>query len=223
MIETAPEPITVDIVSDVVCPWCYVGKRRLEAAMALRPGVAVDVRWHPFQLDPAIPPGGLDRRTYMTGKFGSMAAVDALHARLDEAGREEGLAFAFDRITRSVNTLDSHRLLTWARPAGVQNEAKEALMLAYFMDGRDIGDPDVLADIAASVGMDADAVRARLGSDESVEQVRFEIEQAVQIGVSGVPFFIFGERFALSGAQPAEVLARALDEAGLPADSAAGA
>jgi predicted DsbA family dithiol-disulfide isomerase len=206
-------PVVIDIVSDVVCPWCYVGKRRLETALRERPDVDVVVRWHPFQLDPTIPPEGLDRRAYMAKKFGSQEKVDAIHARLTEAGRAENLVFAFDRITRSVNTLDAHRLLHWAGQAGVQDAVKEALFRAYFSEGRDIGDHAVLAAIAGEAGLDHDAVAGRLASDADVDTVRGEIETAVRIGVSGVPFFIFAQSFAVSGAQAADVLAAAIDRA----------
>lgn len=206
-------PVVVDIVSDVVCPWCYVGKRRLEAALRERPDAAVTVRWHPFQLDPTIPSGGLDRHAYMAKKFGGPAQVDAIHARLTEAGRAEGLTFAFDRITRAVNTLDAHRLLHWAGEAGVQDQIKGALFRAYFTDGRDIGDHAVLAAIAASAGLDRDAVAAKLATDADADTVRAAIAAAIRIGVSGVPFFIFAQSFAVSGAQASDVLASAIDRA----------
>lgn len=210
---TATAPVVIDIVSDVVCPWCFIGKRRLETALAQRPEVDVVVRWHPFQLDPTIPAGGLDRRSYMAKKFGSAERVDEIHARLQEAGRGEGIDFAFDRVTRAVNTLDAHRVLHWAAEAGVQNEAKEALLRAYFVEGRDVGDPGVLADIAASVGLDAAGISEALGTDRDKAEIQAEIVAAQKIGVSGVPFFIFAQSFAVSGAQAAEVLVTAIDRA----------
>jgi predicted DsbA family dithiol-disulfide isomerase len=210
--ETLP-PLTIDIVSDVVCPWCYIGKRRLEKALAQRPDLDVVVRWHPFQLDPTIPASGLDRRAYMIKKFGSAERIDEIHARLMEAGRGEGLAFAFDRITRSVNTLDAHRMLHWADEVGLQDAASEALFQAYFIEGRDIGSRDVLADIAAAIGMDRAQVFDALAGDRDIETIRAEIAKAVQIGVSGVPFFIFAQAFAVSGAQAAERLGTAIERA----------
>ncbi len=207
------DPVTIDIVSDVVCPWCYVGKRRLEAALKERPDVRATIRWHPFQLDPTIPPGGLDRQSYMARKFGSLDRVEEIHARLEEAGRGAGLAFAFDKIKRAVNTLDAHRVLTWASREGVANAAKEALMQAYFTDGRDLGDRTVLGEIAGGVGLDRDTVVARLATDQDVDTVKAGVAQAVKMGVSGVPFFIFGQAFAVSGAQSAEILAAALARA----------
>lgn len=214
MVVDAPSPpVAIDIVSDVVCPWCYVGKRRLEAALRERPEEKVVVRWHPFQLDPTIPAGGLDRRAYMVKKFGSAERIDEIHARLTEAGRAEKIDFAFDRIKRSVNTLDAHRLLAWAGSAGVQDAAAEALFRAYFVEGRDIGDRAVLADVAEAVGLDRAAIAQKLAGEDDVDTVRAEIEAAVRIGVSGVPFFIFAQSFAVSGAQASEVLATALDRA----------
>ncbi len=205
-------PVVIDIVSDVVCPWCYIGKRRLETALAERADVDVTARWHPFQLDPTIPPGGLDRRDYMVKKFGA-GRIDEIHARLAEAGRAEGLDFAFDRIKRSVNTLDAHRVLRWAAMAGVQDAAAEALFRAYFMEGRDIADAEVLAEIAGSVGLDQAETAAALATDRDKHEVQAEIATAVRIGVSGVPFFIFAQAFAVSGAQAADVLATAIDRA----------
>ncbi len=214
-VQTAPDlsPVSIDVVSDVVCPWCYVGKRRLEAALRERPTAEVTVRWHPFQLDPTIPPEGLDRRASMLKKFGSAAKIDEIHARLTEAGRAEGLAFAFDRITRSVNTLDAHRVIRWAGEAAVQDAVSEALFRAYFVEGRNIGDPAVLADVAGANGLDRTDIAARLGTDADTTVVQSEIEAAMRIGVSGVPFFIFAQSFAVSGAQSAEILATALDRA----------
>jgi predicted DsbA family dithiol-disulfide isomerase len=206
-------PVAIDIVSDVVCPWCYVGKRRLEAALRERVDEQVTVRWHPFQLDPTIPPGGLDRRAYMVKKFGSAERIDEIHARLTEAGRSEGIDFAFDRIERSVNTLDAHRLLAWAGVAGVQDAAAEALFRAYFVKGRDIGDHAVRADIAAAVGLDRAEISEKLATSDGADTVRAEIDAATRIGVTGVPFFIFAQSFAVSGAQASAVLATAIDRA----------
>ncbi|WP_131193990.1 DsbA family oxidoreductase [Lichenihabitans psoromatis] len=206
-------PLVIDIVSDVVCPWCYVGKRRLEAALAERADDTITVRWHPFQLDPTIPVGGLDRHDYMVKKFGSAERIDEIHGRLTEAGRGEGLEFAFDRITRSVNTLDAHRVLHWAAAAGVQDAVAEALFRAYFVDGRDIGSPVVLADLAASAGLNGAEVAEALAGSRDIDLIQAEIAQAVRIGVSGVPFFIFAQSFAVSGAQAADVLATAIDRA----------
>ncbi|HWA30723.1 MAG TPA: DsbA family oxidoreductase, partial [Rhizomicrobium sp.] len=145
----------IDIVSDTVCPWCFIGKRRLEKALALRPEIEFDVRWRAYRLDPSIPPEGVDRKEYMRAKFGDNPNRLAMQEALNQAGESEGIAFAFDRILRSPNTLDSHRLIRWSATAGVQNEIVERLFEAYFEEGRDIGNHDILTEIAAEAGMDS--------------------------------------------------------------------
>lgn len=206
---SAAEPVTLDVVSDVVCPWCYVGKRRLERAIE-QADVPVHIRWRPFQLDPTIPPEGKSRREYLEGKFGSAERVQALFDSLNEAGAAEGIAFAFEQIERSPNTIDAHRLIRWAGDEGRQEGVVEALFHAYFLEGRDLGDHAVLADIAAAAGMDGPKIAARLASDEDRAAVQAEINSAYQIGVTGVPTFILGHRYALVGAQPAEEIAKAI-------------
>jgi predicted DsbA family dithiol-disulfide isomerase len=211
--EADPGEMKVDVVSDVVCPWCFVGKRRLEAALASTDGSAVAVRWRPFQLDPTIPPQGLERRAYMRAKFRDDARLADVHARLRAIGAEVGIEFDFDAISRSPNTLDAHRLIRWAAASGVQEEVVEGLFSAYFEHGRDIGDRTVLTEIAAECGMDAEAVGRQFAGNDGVDAIRNEIAEAQEIGVTGVPFFIFASRLAVSGAQSAEVLARALQSA----------
>ncbi|MBV9395281.1 MAG: DsbA family oxidoreductase [Methylobacteriaceae bacterium] len=206
-----PEPVTIDIVSDVVCPWCYIGKRNLEAALATLPADDVQIRWRPYQLDPTIPPEGIARRAYLERKFG--ARVDEIYARLAAAGRDAGLDFAFDRIERSPNTLDAHRLIRWAQSAGKQNEVVEQLFRSFFIDGRDIGEHAILIETATEAGMDPDLVARLLEGEADKESVREEIATAQRLGVTGVPFFIFGGRFGLPGAQPAEVLVSAIKKA----------
>ncbi|MCP8940736.1 DsbA family oxidoreductase [Alsobacter sp. SYSU M60028] len=203
--------IVVDVVSDVVCPWCFVGKRRLGQALASRPDLAVAVRWRPFQLDGTIPPGGLDRQDYMRGKFGSLDRVASVHRRLEEIGATEGIPFRFDAIERSPNTLDAHRLIRAAQEAGVGEAVVEALFKAYFVEGRDIGDHAVLAEIAGQAGLDRDQAAALLASDALSDSVAQEIDAAQRIGVTGVPFFIFNGKYAVSGAESPDVLASALD------------
>ena len=205
----AGEPLTVEIVSDVVCPWCYVGKRNLEQALA-EAGVPVSVSWRPFQLDPTIPPEGKSRRDYLVAKFGSLERIRPAHERLEKLGEELGIPFAFDRIAVSPNTLDAHRLIRWAADAGVESGIVEALFRAYFVEGRDIGSRDVLADIAEANGMERSEIAARLESAEDRDIVRQEIEAAQRIGVTGVPTFILAGRYALVGAQPPEEIAGAL-------------
>jgi predicted DsbA family dithiol-disulfide isomerase len=204
-------PLTIDIVSDVVCPWCYIGKRNLEAALAARPVGDTEIRWRPYQLDATIPPEGIARRTYLERKFGTR--VDEIYARVAAAGREAGIDFAFDRIERSPNTLDAHRLIRWAQSAGRQNDMVEELFRSFFIEGRDIGDHAVLTEIAAAAGMDAEVVQRLLAEDADKEPVREEIATAQRLGVTGVPFFIFAGRFGLPGAQPAEILANAMSKA----------
>ena len=158
----ADQVLTIDIVSDVVCPWCYVGEKRLEEALADEAGPVV-VRWRPYQLDPTIPEGGLDRTEYMEKKFGNSGRLQSVHDNLTRLGAELGVPFAFDKIKRSPNTLDAHRLIRWAAPAGVQAEVVDRLFKAYFVEGRDIGDRKVLVEIASECGLDADEVEEAAG------------------------------------------------------------
>ena len=206
------EPLTIDIVSDVVCPWCYLGEKRLEQALAEEAG-PVAIRWRPYQLDPTIPAGGLDRAEYMAKKFGASGRLQSVHENLTRLGAEVGLPFAFDKITRSPNTLDAHRLIRWAASAGVQSRVVDRLFEAYFVEGRDIGDRVVLTELAAECGLDADLVERLLAEGADSEVVRQEVEQAQAMGVSGVPFFIFAGRLGVPGAQEPSVLRQAMAEA----------
>jgi predicted DsbA family dithiol-disulfide isomerase len=205
------ERLTIDIVSDVVCPWCYIGKRNLEAALAALPADDIEIRWRPYQLDPTIPPEGIARRAYLERKFG--ARIDEIYARVAAAGREAGLEFAFDRIERSPNTLDAHRLIRWAQSAGKQNEVVERLFRSFFIEGRDIGHHATLIESASEAGMEPELVARLLDGEADKAAVREEIATAQRLGVTGVPFFIFAGRFGLPGAQPAEVLANAINKA----------
>jgi predicted DsbA family dithiol-disulfide isomerase len=205
-------PLAIDVVSDVVCPWCFIGKRRLEKAIAMA-DVPVAVRWHPFQLDPTIPPEGKDRRAYLEDKFKDPARIAAMHRNIETLGADEGIPFAFDRITVSPNTLDAHRLIRWAAEDGCQEALVEALFRAYFLDGRDIGDRAVLADIAESAGMDRERAAARLATSDDLQAVQSEIASAQSIGVTGVPTFILGGRYGVVGAQSPDVLAKAFADA----------
>lgn len=204
------EPLQIDVVSDVVCPWCFIGKRRLEKAMAAT-SVPLRIRWRPFQLDPTIPPEGKDRRAYLTGKFGSEDRINQMHARLSDTGEEEGIPFAFERIKVSPNTLDAHRLIGWATEGEQQDRLVDALFRAYFLEGRNIGEHSVLADTAAAIGMDRDEIASRLATSEDRSAVQMEIAGAQQMGVTGVPTFILIGRYALVGAQPAEDLQQAFE------------
>jgi predicted DsbA family dithiol-disulfide isomerase len=205
------EPIAVDVISDVVCPWCFLGKRRLEKAAALS-DVPLTIRWRPFQLDPTIPPEGKDRQAYMEAKFGSLERIASIHEHITRLGADRGISFAFDKIKVSPNTLDAHRLIRWAGEAGKQDAIVEALFRAYFIDGRNIGDKAVLADIAGSAGMDRDEVARRLAADDDQAEVRADIVASQRIGVTGVPTYILANRYGLVGAQPPEELARAFEQ-----------
>ncbi len=202
--------ITVDVVSDVCCPWCYMGKRRLDRAIEQVSGVDVVVTWRPFQLDPTIPTGGVDRKAYMQKKFGDTGRIDEIHERLTALGAAEGIDYDFEAIKVSPNSLDAHRLLRWAAEAGVQHALKERLMALYWTEGADIGDLDVLSEAAQSVGLDAEAIHARLASDEDRDSVTEEIAYFQRMGVRGVPTFIIEKKYAVSGAQEVAVLADAL-------------
>jgi predicted DsbA family dithiol-disulfide isomerase len=213
-------PLVVDVISDVVCPWCFLGKKRLEKAVSMA-DAPITVHWRPFQLDATIPPEGMDRQVYMERKFGKGDRIKKAHEHLIELGTEVGIPFAFDKIKVSPNTLDAHRLIRWAAEPALQEKIVEALFHAYFVDGRDIGDREILADIAAAAGMDRQTIATRLADDEDRAEIQADIRSAQQIGVTGVPTFIVANRYGLVGAQPAEELARAFaqvaaEEAGEP-------
>jgi len=205
--------LTVDVVSDVVCPWCFIGKRRLEAALAAlreqEPALPVAVRWHPFQLNPELPPEGVDRRTYLEAKFGGPARAAQIYERVRAAGRTAGIDFDFDAIERQPNTLDAHRLVAWAqsRQEGDPQALVEGLFRAYFLEGRFVGDRGELAAIAAAAGYDPDDAAAFVASDALRPDVAAADARAREMGVSGVPFLIFDGKTALSGAhEPATML-----------------
>ena len=212
------EPMVIDVVSDVVCPWCYIGKRRLEAALAQRgAGSKAVVRWHPFQLNPDIPLGGADRRSYLENKFGGPERAQEIYERVQGVGREVGIWFEFERIERQPNTLNAHRLISWAqasRPA-VAGVLVEQLFRAYFTQGVDIGDIERLARIAGGAGFDVFRAKAMLASDEGRAAVAAAEQRARAMGISGVPLFIFNQRLAVSGAQTAKVLLEAMTQAEL--------
>lgn len=210
-------PVVIDVVSDVVCPWCYVGKKRLEAAMRLLPEQTFTVFWRPFQLDPSIPKEGLPRKTYLERKFGNLERLAQTHAQLVEIGKAEGIPFAFDKITRSPNTLDAHRLIRWAHEAGRQTEMVERLFALYFTEGADIGNHEVLIKAAAETGLDAALVTQLLTTGADLDPVIAEVNAAGKMGITGVPTFIFASRFAVSGAHPAETIKKAIEQTALTA------
>ena len=220
---TAPPLLTIDIVSDVVCPWCYIGKRKLEAALAL-PEAAdlppLQIRWHPFQLNPDLPEAGMPRKQYLEEKFGGPARAAEIYARVHAAGAAVGLDLNFDAIKQQANTLAAHALIAFAQEDkrngpdnAVGNQIKERLMQAYFVEGRFIGSLDVLAQIAVEAGLDGDAARAYMGDPANRAAVAQADAQARQRGVGGVPFFIFNQKVAVSGAQDPQTLLAVMQQA----------
>lgn len=210
--DAQPISITVDVVSDVVCPWCYVGQKRLEKAIAWQSDVEIDLRWRPYQLDETIPPEGIDRKAYMLAKFGSKEKLQQIHDRIVPIGTAEGIDFQFSQIKKSPNTLDAHRVIRWAASRGevIQHSVVRALFSAFFEHGEDLSDHEVLSRIAGENGMEEAVVRALLASDADVNEVRAEIDQARRMGVTGVPCFLLEGRYVIVGAQDAEVLADAI-------------
>lgn len=202
--------ISIDVISDVICPWCFLGKRRLDKAIALLAGVKIEVNWRPFFLDPTIPAEGMSRRTYLENKFGT-ERLKTIHDPLIAAGKADGVPYVFDKITRTPNTMDAHRLIRWSHASGKQHNVSERLFMAYFNGGLDIGDRTMLAKIAGEAGMDGSDVSTKLDSDADVAAVNAEVEHAYRMGVTGVPCFIFAQKQGLMGAQPAEVLAEAIN------------
>lgn len=203
--------LTIDVISDVICPWCFIGKRRLEKALA---GHAATIRWHPFQLNPDMPREGIERKAYRIRKFGSWERSQDLDAQVSAASRGEGLAFNFERQSRTPNTLDAHRVIWLAGERGVQDAVVEALFLAYFTDGRNLSDRNTLAEVAVGAGLGRAEVDALLAGDTGMDAVRAGEEQARSLRVSGVPFFIVNGKVALSGAQPSELFRQAFEQAG---------
>jgi len=204
------KPLTIDIVSDVVCPWCYIGKRRIENALAQVADVPVEVRWRPFFLNPWVPRQGISREEYLTTKFGSVDAYKGIAGRVVAAANEEGLIYRPDLVKRQPNTIDCHRLIHWADAQGMAADMKQRLMELYFRDGGDLTDTEVLVEAAADVGLDADDVRKRLATDEDVALVSAQAQEAADKGISGVPTYVFAQKYAVSGAQAPELLARAI-------------
>lgn len=202
--------MTIDVVSDVMCPWCYIGKRRLDRAMVMAyDHVEPEVRWRPFQLDATIPPEGMDRQEYLDKKFGREQATE-IYKKIRETGELEGIQFAFDRIEKSPNTLNAHRLIRWAEVGDQQDAVVERLFELYFCEGEDIGEISVLLEAAREAEMDVDLVAEVLETDRDIEAVKEEIALAHSLGVQGVPTFVIDRQHVLVGAQPAETLADAL-------------
>lgn len=202
----------IDIISDTVCPWCFIGKRRLERAIAERPGIAFDIRWRAFRLDPNVPREGVDRRTYMKAKFGDSPRSAAMGDAIRSVGEAENIAFAFDRIEKRPDTVDSHRLIRWAASAGKQTDVVERIFRAYFEEGRDIGDPAVLIALANDAEMDAGLVEELLAKEADRDLIEQEDALAHQMGISGVPTFIFDNKYMISGAYESEKLLKVIDK-----------
>lgn len=213
--------IQIDIISDTVCPWCWIGRRRLQKALAARPDLEVALTWRPFQLNPGLPREGMDRAEYLRRKIGDPERARAIFARIAVMGAEEGLDFRFDLIRRSINSFDSHRLLHWAKGAGCQDRVAESLFQRYFSAGQDISDPAVLAVAAEEAGMDGGIVRDLLARDADMEAVRREEATARALGVTSVPTFIFDQKIFVPGAQDSAMFASLLDRIA-PAAAAAG-
>ena len=205
--------IEVNVISDVICPWCYVGKRRLEKAVALAGG-DVRVRWHPFQLNPEMPKAGMNRKEYRSAKFGSWERSVALDAQVAAAGRAEGISFVHDEIERTPNTLDAHRLIWLADKEGVQDAVVEAIFRGYFTEGRDITDVPTLLDVVAGAGLDRSRAESLLNSHEGMAEIRAAEEQARQTGVSSVPYFVINNAVGLSGAREPKDFLAAFHQAG---------
>ncbi len=204
--------IRLDIFSDPVCPWCYVGKANLDRALAAHPDHPFQIQWHPFQLNPDMPAEGVAKRAYLEEKFGGKARVDAVHDRLREVARGAGVEMDPDKPQRMPNTLNAHRLIHWAGIEGVQSPVVTALMRAYWVEGRDIGDADALADIAGENGMDREATLRLLQSDADADDIQARDQDARQKGVTAVPTFLIAQQYVVSGAQPTETWDKVIAE-----------
>lgn len=203
----------IDVIIDSVCPWCYIGKRRLEQTLALRPHIKPDIHWHPFLLNPEMPSGGADRTMHLIKKFGSEQRVGRIYGAIADAGLSVQIDFAFDMISRTPNSVDSHRVIALAQEQGVGSKVVESLFSSYFMHGEDIGDHRVLIRIAEDCGVDRQLTEALLLSEAGISGIYDENSHAHRFGINGVPAYIFNENWVISGAQEPQVLARMFDAA----------
>ena len=214
------QTIKLDIMSDPICPWCYIGKTHLDRALADNPDHPFVIEWHPFQLNPDMPAEGMDRRAYLEGKFGGKEGAVRAYAPVVEHAEKAGLTINFEAMARTPNTLNAHRLIHWAGIEGRQTAAVDALFDAYFVQARDIGDSEVLADIADSIGMDAAVVLRLLNTEEDADDIRARDSHSRQMGVNSVPTFIVAGKHAVPGAQPPELWAKVISElSGASADA----
>ena len=203
----------IEIFSDVVCPWCYIGKKRLDGVLDTAVGDGVTLRWRPYQLYPNLPPQGVDRGRYLEARYGADADRARIPKRIEAEAEEVGLSFEFAAIERMPNTFQAHRLLEYAAHHDLQHDLSEVLFDYYFCSGRDVGDREVLADAAAAVGLDRESAREYLSGTEDTEAVREQLARAAEVGVSGVPCYLLAGRFALPGAQAPEVMAQFIERA----------
>jgi len=217
VLRTATTPLDIEVVYDLVCPWCYLGVRRMLRTVRRRPDLQIGLAWRPFLLNPDMPRSGLSRADYVLRKYGGEERARRLYASISEIGRNEGLNFRFDRIRRTPSSVDAHRLVGWASRIGRAVDLVEALFAAHFADGLDIGDETILIAIAASLGFDAQAARDFLRSEADLESVHAENLRAHRLGINGVPCFVIAGRHAIAGAQEPEVIERLLDVAALEA------
>ena len=206
------DPIKLDIISDPICPWCYIGKTHLDKALADHADHPFVIEWHPFQLNPDMPKEGMDRRAYLEGKFGGKEGAVTAYAPVVEHAQAAGLKINFEDMKRTPNTIDAHRLIHWAGIEGRQTAAVSALFNAYFVEARDIGDAEVLADIADTIGMDAAIVAKLLKTDADIDDIRKRDAHSRQMGVNSVPTFIVAGKHAVPGAQPPELWSKVIAE-----------
>lgn len=206
------EKLKIDIVSDVACPWCYIGKKHLEKALENFDSQAVEITWHPFQLDPTIPKEGLNRDEYFINKFGSIDRIEQIFERVVTVGANAGIDFDFDKMTKAVNTIPLHKLLHVAREEGTQNELKDKLLKGYFTDGIDYSNNEQLVSFMENFGWTREKTKGVLANDEISYHVSQEIKHFQNLGISGVPFFIFNNKYGVSGAQPTTVFLETLEK-----------
>jgi predicted DsbA family dithiol-disulfide isomerase len=213
------QPIKLDIMSDPICPWCFIGKAYLDKALSAHPNHPFLIEWHPFQLNPDMPANGMGRREYLEGKFGSKEAAVRAYAPVVESAKTAGVAIDFEAMQRTPNTINAHRLIHWAGIEGRQTAAVSALFKAYFTDAHDIGDPDVLIDIAKSVEMNGDVVKRLLDSDEDLKLIQDRDKHSRKMGINSVPTFIIANQHAVPGAQPPELWAQVIADLTAQADA----